>query len=79
MPALSELQDVTRKQLLRALSRLGFRINHSGGKGSHCKATWRNEKCVTIPDFKNKVQSKYLLKEIEEISGVTWENIKEEL
>lgn len=40
--------DLNAKKLIRALVRLGFRIDETGGKGSHVKAVWRNEKMVII-------------------------------
>jgi predicted RNA binding protein YcfA (HicA-like mRNA interferase family) len=80
MPSLSELPgEIKRKKLTKALSRLGFIIDETGGNGSHYKAVWRNEKSVTLPYNLQKHTLKYILKEIEEISGITWEQIKEEL
>jgi len=82
MPPLSELPgSVSRETLLRALTRLGFIIDKSGGKGDHCKITWpRNQKSITLPyrTLPKKVL-KYLLKEIETISNVNWERIRKEL
>jgi len=63
MPSLSELPgDIKRRKFTKALQRLGFVINRTGGKGDHCKAILY-----------------YLVKEIELISGITWEDIKKNL
>ena len=51
----------------------------SGGDGSHCKVEWTNGKEFPIKKDLNKYVLKYLLKEIEEATGVTWDRIKEEL
>lgn len=81
MPSLNELPgNLNRKKLAKALKRLGFGISTKGGKGSHIKATYRNQKTITIPSSdlgKNILY--YILKEIEEITGVTWDDIKKEL
>lgn len=81
MPSLSELPGkVKRKKFTKALRRLGFIINESGGDGSHYKATWpRTQKSITIPSDLRKDVLCYLLKEIEKYSDVTWEDIKKEL
>lgn len=81
MPSLSQLPgEIKRKKLTKALVRLGFVMDKKGGDGSHYKAKWpKNEKSVTIPYNINKYTLNYLLKEIETISGVTWEEIKREL
>jgi predicted RNA binding protein YcfA (HicA-like mRNA interferase family) len=78
MPSLSELPgDINRKTLAKALQRLGFFIDETGGKGSHFKATWpRTQKSVTIPISLPKQTLKYVLAEIEKCSGVTWEEIR---
>lgn len=81
MPSRSELPgDIARRKLLNALCRLGFEINAVGGKGNHFKATWpRTNKSVTVIEDLRKDVLYYLLKEIETISGVTWDQIKERL
>jgi predicted RNA binding protein YcfA (HicA-like mRNA interferase family) len=81
MPPRSELPgSVHRSSFLRALKRLGFEINETGGNGSHCKATWpKTQRCVTIQQRIDKDVLYYLLKEIETHSGVTWDEIKKEL
>ncbi len=82
MPSLSELpSSINIKKLTKALKRLGFVISTKGGKGAHIKATHiKTQKCVTLPSKNlNKNILKYILKEIEEYSGVTWEDIKKEL
>jgi len=50
MPSLSELPgDIKRKKFAKALERLGFVINRTGGKGDHYKAIWsKNGKAVVI-------------------------------
>lgn len=81
MPSRSELPgDIPQRKFLKALRRLGFVINSVGGKGDHIKVIWsRTQKSVTIDRDLRKDVLYYLLKEIEAISGVTWERIKEEL
>ncbi len=80
MPSLSELPgDIKRKKFTKALERLGFVINWTGGKGDHCKAIWKNGKAFTIQCKLRKDVLSYLLKEIELISGITWEDIKNKL
>ncbi|MDD2785367.1 MAG: type II toxin-antitoxin system HicA family toxin [Patescibacteria group bacterium] len=81
MPSRSELPgELPRKKFLNALSRLGFDINVVGGKGDHFKVTWPpTQKSVTIIGDLRKDVLYYLLKEIEKISGVSWEQIKDKL
>ncbi len=81
MPSRSELPgDISRTKFLNALRRLGFSINVVGGKGDHYKIIWPpTQKSMTVTgELRNDVLY-YLLKEIEAVSGVTWEEIKEEL
>lgn len=80
MPSLSELPgEIKKKKFLRALVRLGFIVNETGGKGSHCKVVWRNQKSVTLPTKLIKQTLKYIIPEITEISGITWEQIEGEM
>lgn len=81
MPSRSELPgNIPRRKFLRALKRLGFEINTVGGKGSHVKIVWPiTQKSITVTDDLRKDVLYYLLNEIENISGVTWEQIKKEL
>src|SRR3989338_4008556 len=81
MPSRSELPgELSRKKFLNTLRRLGFEINTVGGKGDHIKIIWRaTQKSVTITGELRKDVLYYLLKEIESVSGVTWEKIKTEL
>jgi len=81
MPSLSLLPgEIKRKKLTKALARLGFVINEKGGDGSHYKALWpQTQKSVTIPQVISKYTLYYLLKEIEVASGLTWDDIKNEL
>ena len=54
-------------------------IDKRGGDGSHYKATWKNEKAITIQyDFRKDVLYE-VLKEIKAISGVDWDEIKKNL
>ncbi len=81
MPSLSELPgEIKRKKLIKALRRLGFIIDESGGDGSHYKVTWpHTQKSLTIPQKLPKQTLKYVLNEIKEYSGITWDDIKKEL
>ena len=84
MPPLSELPgDLPRKKFLKALQRLGFVVDPSGGDGSHVMINWPpTNKSVTIPhQMLPKQALKYLLKEIEVVTlhRVTWEEIKNAL
>lgn len=79
MPSRSELPDsLSRRKFLKALSKLGFEINYRGGRGDHIKIICvRTQKSVTVDLDLRKDVLHYLLKQIEEISGITWEQIKE--
>ncbi|MBT4722943.1 addiction module toxin, HicA family [Candidatus Falkowbacteria bacterium] len=81
MPSLSELPgEIKRKKLAKALKRLGFIINKKGGDGSHIKIVWPStQKCITLPEDLKKQTLYYILKEIENYSGITWEQIKEKM
>ena len=80
MPSLDLPGEIKRNKLIRALQRLGFVIDTKGGKGSHIKITWfRTEKCLTLPQDLPKQTLRYVFKEIEEMSGLTWNDIKNEL
>jgi predicted RNA binding protein YcfA (HicA-like mRNA interferase family) len=81
MPSHSELPgEIKRNKFIKALKRLGFSIDESGGNGSHYKATWPpTQKSITIPVKLSKPILSYVLKEIERYSGVAWEQIKDEL
>jgi predicted RNA binding protein YcfA (HicA-like mRNA interferase family) len=80
MPPLEGLPgNINAEKIIRALRRLGFIIDTKGGKGSHVKAIWTNEKFVTIQRKLFKVALKELLKEIESVSGLTWDDIRKEL
>ena len=81
MPSLSELPgEIKRRKFIRALQRLGFLIDKTGGVGSHYKITWpKTQKSITIQSELRKDVLYYLLKEIEQYSGVSWEDIKKEL
>ena len=81
MPSLSELPgEIKREKFAKALTRLGFIIDERGGDGSHYKATWpATQKSITIQSDLRKDVLYYLLKEIEEYSDLTWEDIKKEL
>lgn len=81
MPSHSDLPgEISRKKFTRALVRLGFLINKKGGDGSHYKATWPlTQKSVTIQSDLRKDVLYYLLKDIEEYSDITWDDIRKEL
>ncbi len=81
MPSRSELPgEVPRKKFIVALGRLGFQINAVGGKGSHIKIVWpRTQKSITLIDDLRKDVLYYALKQIEAMSGITWEQIQKEL
>lgn len=80
MPSLSELpSDLKRNKLIRALIRLGFRVDKSGGEGSHYKIICPDEKVVVIQYKLHKIMLREVLKEIERYSGITWKQIKREL
>ena len=81
MPSRSELPGLIKKRkFVKALERSGFSINKKGGKGGHFKVTFTNEKAITLPSSDlEKFQLYYILKEIKEISGVTWKEIKKNL
>lgn len=81
MPSLSDLPgEIKRKKFAKALKRLGFIINKKGGDGSHYKIIWpANDKSVTVPEKLRKDVLAYILKEIEEFSGITWDDVRKEL
>ena len=84
MPPLSELPgDLPRKKFLKALKRIGFLVDTSGGDGSHILVTWpTTNKSVSIPhEMIPKQALKYLLKEIQMVTlgRVAWEDVKKEL
>lgn len=81
MPSRSELPgEIPRKKFLNALRRLGFDVDAVGEKGDHFKVTWpATKKSVTVIGDLRKDVLYYLLKEIEMYSGVTWEQIKNQL
>jgi len=70
---------ISRNKFINALQRLGFKISTKGGKGSHFKATWRNEKSITIQSDLRKDVLRYVLKQIEACSGITWEQIRKKM
>jgi predicted RNA binding protein YcfA (HicA-like mRNA interferase family) len=81
MPSRSELPgNIPRKKLIKALQRLGFALDTVGGKGDHIKIVWpATQKSITIDTDIRKDVLYYLLKEIETISNITWDQIKDEL
>ena len=81
MPSFSDLPgEIKRNKFTKALKRLGFIIDKTGGEGSHYKAIWpKTQKSVTIQSQLRKDVLYYLLKEIEQYSNVTWEDIKRSL
>ncbi len=80
MPSRSELLGtISRSKFCNALTRLGFAISTKGGRGDHFKATWHNQKSITIPGRLDRDVLYYVVKEIEKATGVTWEQIKSEM
>lgn len=81
MPPLSQIKDgLTQKQICKALVRLGFYIDYTGGNGSHALAEWpKNGKCLTIPYHMNKHVVRYICKQMEEISDCTWDELRSQL
>ncbi len=81
MPSRSDLPgEIKRNKLIKALKRLGFVIDKRGGEGSHIKVLWpKTQKSVTLQSKMRKDVLYYVLKEIKDISGITWEDIKKEL
>ena len=69
MPPLSELpSDLSTEKLLRALTRLGFVFDKTGGKGSHGKLVWPiSGKAVTIKHKLHKHAIKYVIEQAVEI------------
>ena len=83
MPSRSELPgEISKDKFLRALKRIGFESDPTGGKGSHIKVVWPpTQKSVTVIGDLRKDVLYYLLKEIEVVTlaKVTWEQIKDAL
>jgi len=81
MPSLSQLPgEIKRKKFTKALVRLGFIIDKKGGDGSHYKVIWpATQKSVTIQTKLRKDVLFYILKEIEGITDITWDDISKEL
>ncbi|MBL7053527.1 MAG: type II toxin-antitoxin system HicA family toxin [Candidatus Portnoybacteria bacterium] len=83
MPSHSQLPgEIKRNKLLKALKRIGFKIDTTGGKGSHYIAVWPpTGKQITIQQNLRKDVLSSILKEIEKITNkqITWEDIKKEL
>lgn len=81
MPSRRDLPGrLPRNKFLNSLRRLGFYINTVGGKGDHVKIIWPpTQKSVTVVRDLRKDVLYYLLKEIESISGISWDKIKDQL
>lgn len=81
MPSHSELPgEIKRSKFLKICKRLGFVIDKKGGDGSHFKIIWpKNNKMVTVPENLPKQTLNYVCKEMMEISGLAWKDIKKEL
>lgn len=59
--------DISQKRFTKALQKVGFIINYSGGKGGHYKATCpRTKKFLTIQSKLYKHVLKDKLKQVEE-------------
>jgi len=78
MPSRSELSGLIKKRkFIKALEKNGFVISKKGGKGGHFKAIYKNEKTITLPSSDlRKDQLYYIIKSIENISDITWKNLK---
>lgn len=81
MPSLSELpSNINCKKFIKALECLGFCVSKKGGKGSHVKLTYiMTQKSLTIPKCLNKNVLYYILKEVENITGITWDDISKKM
>lgn len=80
MPSRKELPgNINRSKFCGALIRLGFHISTKGGRGSHFKATWTNQKSITIPERLDRDVLYYVIKEIEKVTSITWEDVKEKI
>ena len=81
MPSPNNLPgEIKRKRFIRALEKCGFVIDRVGGNGSHYKAVWpQNNKSITIPQDLPKPVLRYVLKEIEACTGITWDQIHQNL
>jgi len=81
MPSYSQLPGgIKRPKFLKALKRLGFKIDTTGGKGSHYLAIWPpNQKQFTIQRDLRRDVLMSVVKEIEKLTGITWEDIKKKL
>ena len=72
--------ELKQKKLAKALTRLGFVVDKHGGDGSHWKATWpATQKAFTIPSRIPKQTLRYLLREIENYAGFSWDDIRQKL
>ena len=78
MPSRSELPSLIKKRkFIKALEKNGFVISKKGGKGGHFKAIYKNEKTIILPSSDlRKDQLYYIIKSIENISDITWKNLK---
>ena len=78
MPSHSELPGLIKKRkFIKALEKNGFVISRKGGKGGHFKATYRNEKVIILPSSDlRKDQLYYIIKSIENITEITWKDLK---
>lgn len=55
---------------------MGWEADESAGNGSHIKMTWpRNGKSFPIRHKFSKVLLSVMLKQVEEYSGITWDDI----
>jgi predicted RNA binding protein YcfA (HicA-like mRNA interferase family) len=81
MPPLSELpSDLSSDKLIRALVRLGFVEDRTGGKGSHRKMIWpSSQKSLTVMHKLHKHAVKYVIEQALIVSGAEWEELKKEL
>lgn len=79
MSTRSELPgEIKRRKFTKSLQKIGFIENSKGGKGNHLKYTWpKNNKNIVIPERLDKDVLYYILKEIKQMSGITWKDIND--
>lgn len=69
MPSRSELpSDLKRKKFIRALQRLGFIIDKSGGNGSHYKVMWPTTQKVSQSSMN--LEKTYFMRYLKKLKSV---------
>jgi len=83
MPSHNEIPGhIKRSKFLKALKRIGFKIDKTGGKGSHILAIWPpTGKQITIQQDLRKDVLRSIIKSIIIITKgqVVWDDIRKEL